>query len=95
MFYRYISENITNYINVGEHEVGNLDFDYVKLSDADGIGFAVPINIVKPVLETLEKEGKISDAYLGIYAFDSEVLPYLESNLKFEKLNILFILRHA
>ncbi len=35
MFYRYISENITNYINVGEHEVGNLDFDYAKLSDAE------------------------------------------------------------
>lgn len=33
MFYRYISENITNYINDGEHKAGILDFDYTALSD--------------------------------------------------------------
>ena len=35
MFYRYISENLTNYINRGEIEAGTPDFDYAKLSDAD------------------------------------------------------------
>ena len=35
MFYRYISENLTNYINRGEVEAGNPDFDYAKLSDAE------------------------------------------------------------
>ena len=35
MFYRYISENLTNYINAGEAEAGNTDFDYAKLSDED------------------------------------------------------------
>lgn len=34
LFYRYISENLTNYVNNGEHEAGNLDFDYAKLDDA-------------------------------------------------------------
>ena len=33
MFYRYISENITNYINEGERRAGDKDFDYAKLSD--------------------------------------------------------------
>ena len=33
MFYRYISENLTNYINAGEREAGDADFDYAKLSD--------------------------------------------------------------
>lgn len=33
LFYRYISENITNYINEGEKEAGNNEFDYKKLSD--------------------------------------------------------------
>lgn len=33
MFYRYISENLTNYINEGEMEAGNDDFDYAQLSD--------------------------------------------------------------
>lgn len=38
MFYRYISENLTNYINRGEHEAGNPDFDYALLSDEDALG---------------------------------------------------------
>lgn len=33
LFYRYISENLTNYINRGEHEAGNQGFDYSKLKD--------------------------------------------------------------
>ena len=35
MFYRYISENLCNYINSGEIEAGNTDFDYAKLSDEE------------------------------------------------------------
>ena len=35
MFYRYISENLTNYINEGEIEAGNNGFDYALLSDED------------------------------------------------------------
>lgn len=34
LFYRYISENITAYINAGEHEAGDVSFDYAKLTDA-------------------------------------------------------------
>jgi len=34
LFYRYISENLTAYINAGERAAGVLDFDYTKLSDA-------------------------------------------------------------
>jgi len=35
MFYRYVSENLTAYINDGEAAAGNTDFDYAKMSDAD------------------------------------------------------------
>ena len=35
MFYRYISENLTGYINQGEWDAGNSGFDYAKMSDAD------------------------------------------------------------
>jgi len=35
LFYRYISENITAYINAGEWEAGNTEFDYTKLSDEE------------------------------------------------------------
>lgn len=33
MFYRYISENIANYINEGERKAGETEFDYAKLED--------------------------------------------------------------
>lgn len=35
LFYRYISENLTSYINRGERETGNNDFDYARLSDKE------------------------------------------------------------
>ena len=35
MFYRYISENLANYINAGEIEAGNEGFDYAELSDEE------------------------------------------------------------
>ena len=33
LFYRFISENLTNYINEGERRTGTKDFDYATLSD--------------------------------------------------------------
>ena len=35
MFYRYISENLCNYINEGEHAAGNASFDYAQMPDAE------------------------------------------------------------
>ena len=35
MFYRYISENMTNYINEGERKAGDVNFDYAKLTDKE------------------------------------------------------------
>ena len=33
LFYRYISENLRNFINKNEHAFGNTSFDYAKISD--------------------------------------------------------------
>lgn len=35
MFYRYISENLCNYINDSEAEAGNDDFDFAKMPDEE------------------------------------------------------------
>lgn len=35
LFYRFISENLANYINADERRTGNKDFDYVTLSDKE------------------------------------------------------------
>ena len=37
LFYRYISENLTTYLNKGEWEAGNTDFDYAKISDDEAL----------------------------------------------------------
>lgn len=37
MFYRYISENFAAHVNAVEHEDGNLDFDYAKISDEEAL----------------------------------------------------------
>jgi type I restriction system adenine methylase (hsdM) len=35
LFHRFISENLTMYLNKEEHRAGNTDFDYAKLSDKE------------------------------------------------------------
>jgi type I restriction enzyme M protein len=35
LFYRFISENLTNYLNEHQHKAGLKDFDYSKISDKD------------------------------------------------------------
>ena len=57
----------------------------IKINEANGIGFASPINTIKPIIEKLLKEDKFEEAYLGIYGFDKEVIPYLNSELILDK----------
>ncbi len=57
----------------------------VKISTAEGIGFAIPINVVKTIIESYEQTGNYEQPTIGIYAYDKEVIPYLDTNIKFEK----------
>ena len=50
----------------------------VKITSAEGIGFAIPINVIKPVVDKFKKEGDFEEATLGIYAYDSEVAEYMK-----------------
>ena len=56
----------------------------IKIEEAEGIGFAIPINIVKPIIERLVKDGEFKEASLGIYGYDLEVVRYL-TKLKIEE----------
>ncbi|MBR2588586.1 MAG: serine protease [Bacilli bacterium] len=56
----------------------------VKITSAEGIGFAVPINVIKPIIEKLEREGKFDEPSIGIFAYDKNVIPYLNANVKFD-----------
>ena len=52
----------------------------VKITTAEGIGFAIPINIIKPIIESFKNTGTYEEATIGIYAYDKEVIPYLSGN---------------
>jgi len=54
----------------------------VKITSAEGIGFAVPVDIIKPILNKLEKNESFEEAYMGIYAYDAEIVPYLNNNIE-------------
>ena len=57
----------------------------VKITTAEGIGFALPINVIKPILNKLEANGNFEEGYLGIYAHDKEVVPYISSKIKLDR----------
>lgn len=57
----------------------------IKINDAEGIGFAVPINIVKPIIESYENNGEFNEVNLGLHVYDKEAIKYLNSNLSIEK----------
>ena len=57
----------------------------VKITSAEGIGFAVPINIVKPIIEKYMKEDKFEEATLGIFAYDKEIIPYIDEKIDIKK----------
>ena len=49
----------------------------IKITSGEGLGFAVPINVVKPVIQSFIKKGNFKEANLGIYVYDESVSQYL------------------
>lgn len=52
----------------------------VKVTSAEGIGFAVPTNVIIPVINSFIASDTFSEAYIGISAYDSNVIPYLSNS---------------
>ena len=69
-------------INLDGNVIG---INSIKITTAEGIGFAVPINVVKPIIESFLKEDKFEEASLGIFAYDKNVIPYLNQELEVSK----------
>lgn len=56
----------------------------IKIESAEGMGFAIPVNMVKTILNNVMENGEFEQASLGILAYDKEVIPYTDSTLKIE-----------
>jgi len=52
----------------------------VKVSTAEGMGFAVPVNICVPVIERLRSSGNFKTPYLGLYAYTAAAARYLKQS---------------
>lgn len=50
----------------------------VKAQDAEGMGFAIAINLCKPIVARIVKEGTYEMPYLGLYAYDAETARYMQ-----------------
>lgn len=57
----------------------------IKVTSAEAIGFAIPINVAIPIIQQLDAKGDFSEPYLGVFAYDREVIPYIDGNLNFDK----------
>lgn len=57
----------------------------IKITSAEGIGFAVPIDIVKNVINSFVLEDNFEEAYLGLYAYDSEAIKYMNTKNSFDR----------
>ena len=59
LFYRFISENITEYFNIAEREAEDTDFDYASNAGKSGGEFFTPHTVSK-LLVRLVMDGKTS-----------------------------------
>ena len=79
LFYRYISENITTYINKGEWETGNKDFNYADINDAQAEGireemvnvkgfFILPSQLFENICKTCDADPNLNMTLEGIFS---------------------------
>lgn len=60
----------------------------VKVTSAEGMGFAIPINITKPIIKSIEDTGKFTTPMIGISGIDKSSIDQTDtttSNIKFDK----------
>lgn len=52
----------------------------VRVEEAAGIGFAIPIDIARPIVEHFIEDGTYVTPQMGAYLFDSEIARYYDAN---------------
>ena len=65
------------------HKGEVIGINTVKITSAEGIGFAIPVNIVQNVVQSFEETGNFEEVTLGIYAYDNSVIPYMDEHKKY------------
>ena len=61
------------------HEGEIIGIITVRVEEAAGIGFAIPIDIAKPIVQHFIQDGAYETPQLGAYLFDSEIARYYDA----------------
>lgn len=61
-------------ININSEVIG---INTVKVTSAEGMGFAIPINIVKPILKSIEEKGNFVTPIIGIQGIDKQMAGFV------------------
>lgn len=57
----------------------------IKVSSAEAMGFAIPINVAIPVINRFIESGSFTEAYMGVFAYDREIITHLNNGIKLDK----------
>lgn len=63
----------------GKGEV--IGINTVKVASAEGIGFAIPINQVKPIIEKIIENGEFNEPYFGVLGYDKAMTSKFSSKI--------------
>ncbi len=66
-------------------EVVGINSIKIAAGGVEGIGFAIPINTARPIIESLIEKGRVARPYLGIVAFDKNSAQRYGYQLNIEK----------
>lgn len=64
-------------INIRGEVVG---INTIKVTSAEGIGFAIPVDVAKPVIQHFIQEGHFVTPYIGIVGLDKEIARYYKQD---------------
>lgn len=56
----------------------------IKVAAAEAIGFAIPINVAIPIIKKFDEKGAFDEPYMGVFAYDKEIMPIIDGNLKLD-----------
>ncbi len=57
----------------------------IKVASAEGMGFAIPINITIPIIESFSKNNSYTTPYMGLFAYDKVVAEYIHQDMNIQK----------
>ena len=75
-------------INANGQVVG---INTLKVTDAEGLGFAIPISVVVPVMNKILENGTYETPYLGLFGFDATIAKFYNKTFETDGVYVLNI----